>query len=126
MILILMCFQNNLFSQTNSGPAISVSIWIFSGRPNPVISITDNAKIEEIKNMLTGLPKTEKPPLWSKLGYNGFVLSNNDIPDFADKVRVFQGVIKIRNDSNISYFKDIKGLESWLKIEAKEQGIPVE
>ena len=67
---------------TTDPSALQVEILIFSGRPNPVFTITDPAEIKEITALVNSLPKnsaagakalTDQPPA---LGYRGIAVGN--------------------------------------------------
>jgi len=61
--------------------ALQVEVLIFSGRPNPVFTVTDPAEIKEITALLEGMPKQVAPAATTsteqpKLGYRGLVVAN--------------------------------------------------
>ncbi|MQA37087.1 hypothetical protein [Rugamonas aquatica] len=74
--------------------ALKVELLVFSGRPNPTFVVTDPVQIKEILALAKNLPKkkgvsasdTDQPE--PKLGYQGFIVTNNsdvssDIKSFA-------------------------------------------
>lgn len=124
---------------------LKVELMVFSGRANPTFTITDESEIQEILNLVKNLPQkklkegeTGLPP--SKLGYQGFTVTNNtktspeiksfvvngsavllDSPSTAGTPAARGGVAEYaaRADSSAS-------LESKLLSHAKETGIASE
>lgn len=124
---------------------LKVELMVFSGRPNPTFTITDENEIQEILNLVKNLPQKKLkegesalPP--AKLGYQGFTVTNNtktspEIKSFVVNGSAVQldsvasaGTLAARGtgieqsaraDSNAS-------LESKLLAHAKETGIASE
>lgn len=65
-----------------TGPAaLQVEVLIYSGRPNPVFTITDPAEIQEITSLVNVMPKNSSTDVKSPvdqpvLGYQGIVVGN--------------------------------------------------
>jgi hypothetical protein len=86
-----------------------MTLLVFSGCPNYQQDITDPDDIETLRGFLQGLTPTS-PPDWPDLGWRGFLLASQDVPDFPVLLRVFQGVIELDD----GFFRDVNGLEDWL------------
>lgn len=76
--------------ETTNSRALEVTLLVFSGRPNPVFTITDPSEIKEILALAAALPRHSKqmsddaviPP---RLGYQGIAVKNlsGESPDIA-------------------------------------------
>lgn len=79
---LLAIFSSTVFSQpVRDTNALQVEIMIFSGRPNPVFTVTNPAEIREIMSLVNGLPRpssyaTGSAASPSGLGYQGIVVRN--------------------------------------------------
>lgn len=61
---------------------LKVELLVFSGRPNPTFAISDEKEIQEILNLAKSLPQKqlksgESAMPQPKLGYQGFIVTNN-------------------------------------------------
>ena len=92
-----------------------VEVLIFSGRPNPKWDLTDVDNFKELRNQIKALPKA-KAIEWTGigLGFRGIRLINKGLSNFPDEVCVFQGVVRVKTEKKILYFKDAKNLEGML------------
>ena len=124
--------------------ALKVELMVFSGRPNPTFTITDESEIQEILNLVKNLPhkklkegETGLPP--AKLGYQGFIVTNNtktspEIKSFVvngSAVRLDSpstaGTLAARGAAEFSARADSSAsLEGKLLSHAKETGIASE
>ena len=69
-------------AQTPSKETLKVELMVFSGRPNPTFTISDENEIQEILNLAKSLPEKklkagESAMPQAKLGYQGFTVTNN-------------------------------------------------
>lgn len=69
-------------AETPKKEALKVELLVFSGRPNPTFAISDEKEIQEILSLAQNLPEKKLkagdsglPP--AKLGYQGFIVTNN-------------------------------------------------
>lgn len=85
----------------SSSQALQVEILIFSGRPNPVFTVTDPAEIREIISLVKGLPApsatsaitAESRPA---LGYQGIaVKSSTKVTPDADAFVVHRSTVRL-------------------------------
>jgi len=69
-------------AQTPNKETLKVELMVFSGRPNPTFTISDENEIQEILNLAKSLPEKklkagESVMPQAKLGYQGFTVTNN-------------------------------------------------
>ncbi|USX17855.1 hypothetical protein NHH82_18435 [Oxalobacteraceae bacterium OTU3REALA1] len=73
--------------------SLKVELLVFSGRPNPTFVVTDPAQIREILALAKDLPQKKSAALGEesqpepKLGYQGFVVTNNS--DISSDIKSF-------------------------------------
>ncbi len=82
-IFILLLTLNPRMSAAPTANTLQVEVLIFSGRPNPVFTITDPAEIKEITALVNGLPKNAADAVRKSaanpavLGYRGIEVKNS-------------------------------------------------
>ena len=123
---------------------LKVELMVFSGRANPTFTITDESEIQEILNLVKNLPQkklkegeTGLPP--SKLGYQGFTVTNNTKTSPEIKSFVVNGSAVLLDSPSTAGAPAARGvaeyaaradssasLESKLLSHAKETGIASE
>lgn len=120
---------------------LKVELMVFSGRPNPTFTITDESEIQEILNLVKNLPQkklkegeTGLPP--AKLGYQGFTVTNNTKTSPEIKSFVVNGSAVLLDSPSAAGTLAARGavaradssgsLESKLLSHAKETGIASE
>jgi hypothetical protein len=86
----------------------------YSGREDRSWRITEPTDLESLRQLLRNLPPSAEPN-WPTLGPRGYLLINHGISGFPEEVRVFQGVIGISEGRSSRYFRDVHGLEDWLR-----------
>ena len=95
---------------------LKVTIMIFSGRPNPTFTITDQSIITKIKDSLGKMPKNEKfcgdtvsPAI---LGFKGILVENSSelLPDM-DSVVVHHSKVEFKNKNTTKNFLEDYALE---------------
>jgi hypothetical protein len=108
-------------------PAVHVTILLYKGRPDPSFELVRPEDWEKLRSLLAGLAAAEKPEEKPPLsGFRGFGLLPRDVPGLPRSLNVFRGSVKRNDDpTKPSYEKDEKGLEEWLKDEAKKRGIEI-
>jgi len=96
-------------------PEVEVQLDVFSGRQNPRWTLSAD-RARELQALLQGLEPTERrePP---GLGYRGFVLTARD-----GTLRAFESVLSITFDDRTAYFRDVRGLEELLLVQARDHG----
>ncbi|WP_116994308.1 MULTISPECIES: hypothetical protein [unclassified Duganella] len=73
--------------------SLKVELLVFSGRPNPTFVVTDPVQIKEILALVKNLPRkkgvsaAEEAEPEPKLGYQGFIVTNNS--DISSDVKSF-------------------------------------
>lgn len=73
--------------------ALKVELLVFSGRPNPTFVVTDQAQIKEILGLAKNLPRKQDAKAGEenlpapKLGYQGFIVTNNS--DISSEIKSF-------------------------------------
>ena len=99
-----------------------VELDVFSGQSNPAWELTPG-EVAEVAKRLTGLPRLQQAAGEPGLGYRGFVLSNPQrFPDLPIEIRVYGGVLTIREPAGPSYYRDAAKLEDWLLVQARQAG----
>lgn len=94
---------------------IVITKMIYSGREDPRW-IPNEEERKTIAAKFGGLPEA-KPTDWKEprnLGYRGFHLVNDGVPDLPDSIHVHEGVLKLTTGKKVEYFKDANGLEKFL------------
>jgi hypothetical protein len=69
-------------AETTKKETLKVELLVFSGRPNPTFAISDEKEIQEILSLAKNLPQRQLKSGESalptpKLGYQGFIVTNN-------------------------------------------------
>lgn len=93
---------------------VEVELNIFSGRPDPVWSLseTERNRLEEI---LSGLSPGEVRELPEPLGYRGFTLRLTHADERVTEVRVYKGVVRMADGEAVTALADPgRTLERWL------------
>lgn len=94
---------------------------VFSGRPNPTWSLSDE-QIVELLGAFKDLPLTNKPCQEAGTGYRGFVILNPErLGGLAPHIRICDGVIAMIGDNKLRY-QDVHGLENQLLLQASQHG----
>lgn len=111
-------------------PGVQVTISLYSGRPDPSFELVRQEDWERLRALTKDLDAAERPSIKEApgLGYRGFLLTprNLDGLGLAKWTSVYQGTIQLGDSPRERvYKKDQKGLEDWLKAEAKRRGFDV-
>lgn len=94
---------------------MTVEIDVFSGRPNPRWVLTEVQRLQ-VDEMLQDLPSDAKVST-PGLGFRGFL-----ILDGTKRIAVNSGTISIEDQGCAQTYVDAKGLETYLRELAREQG----
>ena len=102
-------------------PRVRVQIMVFSGRPAPEWFFEDPSDLTKLREFLKGLPKAD--PVEDTIG--GFLLTADESKcRFPQRVRVNNDTIEVTTlDGSTRYFKDSKGLATFLREEATKRGL---
>ena len=105
----------------SNSTTVTVSIQTFSGMPNPNWTFSSPEDIATLRRLISDLPKTE--PV-EEPSFGGFWLRANEAKlDFPHHVLVFHGIVKVWSGyADPQYFKDTKGLKTFLIEAAKARG----
>jgi hypothetical protein len=96
-------------------PAL-VTLLVFSGRPNPVWTLTE-AQEAELLSRMQDLSTIDQPPAEiGGLGYSGFALRLTDGAGVtSERVEVRNGVVRVERDDQVTWLADEeRALELWL------------
>ena len=101
-------------AQSQEGTA-TVKILIFSGRPNPTVSL-NATETKALRNKLTKIMATAPatnalPP--PKLGFNGFLISGHGIAELPSRVWLYEGRLHC-SDKEQTLTRDATDLDGWL------------
>jgi hypothetical protein len=105
----------------NNLSRVEVMLDIFSGRPNPRWTLSDE-QVNDLQARLRVLPEAMPftPP---GLGYRGFIVTNPDNdPRLPRRIGAFASVITITNAQATNYYQDANNIEEWLIDQARESG----
>lgn len=129
MIVSITLFSHQkVFSEIKEQKGLSVTVLLFSGRPDPVYMIEDKDTIERIRDLISHSKehyRFERPTVIpSILGYKGIVLENMaeiiGIPPF---IAVYKGNIETRNEMKKFLIDEGNKLENLLLNEAIKKGV---
>jgi hypothetical protein len=105
-----------LVSAESASPGVTVTLRIWSGRPNPLWALAPEQEAE-LRNTLSLLPRSDQPfDATSGLGYSGFYLELPRLDDKApQKLEVWRGVVRLETDGQTQVLTDQdRSLEQWL------------
>ena len=111
--------------------SLKVELLVFSGRPNPTFVVTDQAQIKEILALAKNLPQKKSAALGEenqpqpKLGYQGFVVTNNS--DISSDIKSFVvhgsdvhlALVTGSKQAGKSTIAHAEGIDSDAKLESK-------
>jgi hypothetical protein len=122
-------YSGKLETSWRAFEGVSVTLSIYSGRPDPVFELVMPEDLALVSKALTDLPEIPAPAAKKEppgLGYRGILLNPRGIPSLPLWVSVFEGTIQQGEDPRrVAHKKDAKGLEPWLKDEAKKRGFEI-
>lgn len=100
---------------------IEVMLDIFSGRPNPKWTLS-NELVDELKAKFVKLPKAE-PATPPGLGYRGVIITNlSKDQRIPDQIKVYNSSLTIVESGRTSYYEDVNNIEEWLLEQARKLG----
>lgn len=114
---LIIAFLGMLTAGSALASELSVTIDVFSGRPNPTITVEDigtSAYLEEAlsgASSLTIVSDEEKRSL-DALGYRGVVISRQK-PGAETIVKAKNGLLRVTNASGVQYYRDDANLEGY-------------
>lgn len=105
--------------------AATVMVDMFSGRPNPVFTLSPEAT-RQLEELLAALVTADvELPTFDHLGFRRFVVSNAHYDGSTSRISVTPDIIAL--DSTITALKDPEGsVFSFLRSEAKKELPPTE
>ena len=112
--ILAMVFSATLSANSQVQSIVADKV-LYAGRVDPQIIVTSNSNpnIDDLRPYLQNLPPAGMPN-WPNFGPRGFLLENNDVQNFPQEVRVFQGIIRTFANGHLQYFHDVHGLEGFL------------
>ena len=105
----------------DAASALRVELDAYSGRPNPVWSLTE-AEGEETLRRLRGVPPVQEILPLGGLGYRGFVLTGSAREGFPGTARVAAGLITFGDPERAAVYRDERQLEPFLMDLARARG----
>jgi hypothetical protein len=104
--------------------SIEVILDIFSGRPNPHWTLSDE-QINQLQERIGRLDarREASPAKAPGLGYRGFIITNasND-PRIPNRIEVYASVLSIGEHGRTRSYEDASGVERWLFEQARSLG----
>lgn len=100
-------------AETGRG-GVTAEMLLYSGREDPSLAL-EPEQVGEVTSRLVDLPASDVEP-GGGLGYAGFVVSFGDTrePGQPEEVRVFDGVVAVKQSGETSFFQDANELETYL------------
>jgi len=110
---------------------LTVTVEIFSGRPNPTFDIKEANQITELREALANLPESavtaQEASQFNRLGYRGIIIMNTGgIKGIPRYVQLLKGKVKTISGTgrgNTRFFDDAKGMERYYLGLAKKKGL---
>lgn len=115
-------------SGNNGDACVKVTLSLYSGRPDPVFMICDEATLESIRSEIAfskvdNVNRTE-PVIPAYLGYRGIIVENVDnVVDMPKRMAMNKGDIEVADTSQKNYLLDDGVLEDVLLNEALLRGV---
>ena len=107
---------------------VQVTVALYSGRPDPSYELVRPEDWEKLRGLLKDLEAANRPEDKDApgLGYKGFLLTPRGLDGVPGWISVFKGTVQLGDSPRERvYKKDQKGLEDWLKAEAKKRGLEI-
>lgn len=91
--------------------AVSVSLFLFSGRPDPEFQITDQKQLERLRAQLSSAPKHDEfageHVVPSRLGYRGIQVENaGGIEGMPRTFQIYDGAIELVVEQRSTFLRD--------------------
>ncbi len=104
----------------NNLSGIEAILDIFSGRPNPRWTLSDE-QVNDLQARLRTLPEAS-PVAPPGLGYRGFLVTNPSNDDrLPGQLRAFASVVAITTAQATNYYQDANNIEEWLIEQARSR-----
>jgi hypothetical protein len=141
IVILLVVFFGMLavFAATGGPPAaepaagLTVTVEVFSGRPNPTFVLDDAAAVDRLRQTFTRMPAEplddERAAGFSHLGYRGIVIDNpRGLSGIPRHVQVLDGLVLVRDGAGgaCRQFRDTESLEKRCLVLAAERGLIAE
>ena len=114
-------------------PKLTITVEVFSGRPNPTFEITDPAAINRLKDGLNGLPSVELTnedgAAFGRLGYRGILVTHSGgVEGIPGYVQIVDGKVKVvgADGRDTRFLKDTSRFEKYFLGIAKKKGLITE
>jgi hypothetical protein len=106
---------------------VQVTVAMSANRPDPTFELVRQEDWEKLRGFLKDLPDAERvQDAAAPTGYRGFLLTPRGLDGVPRWLSVFKGTIQLGDSPRDRvYKKDARGLEEWLKAEAKKRGAEV-
>src|SRR5215470_12843066 len=105
----------------NNLSGIEVTLDIFSGRPNPHWTLSEE-QVNDLQTRLRTLPEAS-PVAPPGLGYRGFLVTNPGNDDrLPSQLRAFASVIAITTGQATNSYQDANNIEGWFIDQARGRG----
>jgi hypothetical protein len=99
---------------TDSVVRVEVELNVFSGRPDPVWTLSE-AERGRLEELLSGLSPGDVRELPEPLGYRGFTLKLTHVDGRVTEVRVYKGAARVKDGEAVTALADPgRTLERWL------------
>jgi hypothetical protein len=107
---------------------VQVTIALMMGRPDPTFELVRPADWEKLLELTKDLEAAPRPDEKERpQGYHGFLLGPRALPALPKWISVSKGTVQLGDSPRDRvYKKDSRGLEDWLKAEAKKRGLATE
>lgn len=107
---------------------LKVTIFIFSGRPNPTYMIEKQDQVDKLRTLFEASKTDEKfeksTVIPSILGYNGVIIENQtNVPGLPPYLAVYKGTIEAKNEKKRFLIDEGGKLEDFLVNEALKRGL---
>lgn len=110
---------------------ITVTVEVFSGRPNPSFEISDTEEVARLRQNLEYLPSlamnVEERAEFSRLGYRGILItSSGNIVGIPGYIQCLSGKVKVSSamsGGENRFFSDVAHLEKYYLGLAKKRGL---
>jgi hypothetical protein len=112
------------------GPGVTVTIEVFSGRPNPAFVLDDLATVNGLRGAVSRIPAAspeyQEVSAFTHLGYRGIVIENTSgVEGIPRYMQVLDGLVLTRGENGGAprYFRDTESLERRCLVLAVERGL---
>jgi hypothetical protein len=129
-LTFLFTFSFLCSSAMSQAESLTVTVDIYSGRPNPTFEITDPATIgllrERLKVLSDGSLGESERHAFNRLGYRGVLITHaGGVEGMPARIQILNGNVKVkgREDGAAQFFRGDGGLERLFLGVAKQKGL---